>query len=58
MRDRPSQGLTLGLKYKVQKRLKNMEVVERKQVGDVESLVNRTSRGSHIGSYAGKESEL
>lgn len=58
MRDRPSRGLTLGLKYKVQKRLKSMEVVERKQVGDVESLVNRTSRGAYIGSYAGRESEL
>ena len=42
MRDIRSQGLTLGLRNMV-KRLKSLEVSERKQVGDAASLINKAT---------------
>lgn len=59
MRDANSRGLTLpsSLRYVLHKRLKDMEVTERKQVGDAESMVNMGISGS--GRYTGgTDSEL
>lgn len=47
MRD-SSRGLTLPMvgKYRIHKRLKDLEVTERRQVGDAQDLLNRTASGS------------
>lgn len=43
MREWSSQGLTFPYKRMMQKRLKNLEVSERKQVGDAESMITQES---------------
>jgi len=46
MRGDKTRGLTLALRFAIQKRLKDREVSERRQVGDMESLVNPTNNQS------------
>lgn len=56
-----SQGLTLPMRYIMRKRLKSLEVTERRQVGDAESMVNPDNAASDGGGYSGgrrKDSEL
>ena len=53
MRGMATRGLTLTLRHK---RLKAMEITERRQVGDAESLVNRGSAGP--GRYPGDDNQL
>ncbi|KAK0613771.1 hypothetical protein B0T14DRAFT_284815 [Immersiella caudata] len=59
MRGSSSQGLTLPMRYIMRKRLKTLEVTERRQVGDTESLVHPSSGDG--GGYSGgrqRDSEL
>ncbi len=56
----PSRGLTLPMRvpYGAQKRPKNREVSERRQVGDAESLVNQPGDGGRTRRGGGDDSEL
>lgn len=60
MRDgRGSQGLTMGMRYILHKRLKSpqmMEVSERRQVGDTEDLVKQNDPGT--GQFRDKNADL
>jgi hypothetical protein len=47
---RPSQGLTQFPLRFAKKRLKDLEVTERRQVGDAESMVNQGDSGA-LGFY-------
>lgn len=45
-----AQGLTpLVGRYRIRKRLKDLEITERRQVGDAQDLVNRAEPGTSIG---------
>jgi hypothetical protein len=50
MRGKSSQGLTLPLRYLMHKRLKDLEVTERKQVGDAEALFNSDDGSNPVAS--------
>jgi hypothetical protein len=52
-----TQGLTMRLRYK-QMDLKKREISERKQVGDVESMVNEGSSSSGISGFFGEEGQV
>jgi pyruvate dehydrogenase kinase 2/3/4 len=47
-----AQGLTpLVGRYRIRKRLKDLEVTERRQVGDAQDLINRASAGTSSGDF-------
>lgn len=59
MRDSGSQGLTMGVRYILHKRLKSpqvFEVSERRQVGDTEDLVKQGDPGT--GQFRDKNADL
>lgn len=55
-----ARGLTLQLvgKYKVRKRLKSLEVTERRQVGDAQDLLNRSADAGDAGYFRPDSSKL
>lgn len=59
MRDARSRGLTMGLRYILHKRLKSphqLEISERRQVGDVEAAVNQGDPGT--GAFRDRDADL
>lgn len=47
-----AQGLTpLVGRYRIRKRLKDLEVTERRQVGDAQEMVNRSDAGTSSGDF-------
>lgn len=49
-----AQGLTpLVGRYRIRKRLKDLEVTERRQVGDAQDLINRADSGTSTGDFGG-----
>jgi hypothetical protein len=52
-----TQGLTMRLEYG-QIKLKNMEISERRQVGDAESMINEGTNSSCISGLFGQEVQV